>query len=132
MPKRFYKADSPLIPYRGKQAGQTLPFLLLGLLVVSGCTGFRACDQNESWTGSDKAKHFTAAAIIGGGVTAIATQETDSTEAATIGMATAMAAGLGKEWYDLEVKKSCFSWKDLVWDFIGASAGVSVAAWATD
>jgi len=133
MPKRFYKASSPLIPYRGKYENEIRGALFcLLLLIQTGCAGFRTCGPDDSWRGNDKFKHFAAASVIGAGATAIASSEYDSGDAAVIGMSTAMAAGLGKEWYDLRVKNTCFSWKDLAWDFLGASVGVSLAAWATD
>ena len=43
-----------------------------------------------------------------------------------------MAAGLGKETYDLRVKGTCWSWRDVFWDFLGASAGASLAATLVD
>jgi putative lipoprotein len=129
MTNRFYKASSPLKVYRGKY-GYALLAVLLG--INSGCANFRSCGQDDPWLGPDKVKHFTAAALIGGGATALAATETDTGEAAAIGWTVAVGAGLAKEHYDLRVKKTCFSWKDLAWDVIGASVGVSIAAWAAE
>jgi uncharacterized protein YfiM (DUF2279 family) len=102
-------------------------FPLLAWLSCAGCASFRACDQGDDWWGSDKKKHFAAAALIGAGVTFAASTQADPGESAALGVTVAMVVGLGKEGYDLEVKKTCWSWKDLVWDFIGASAGASAA-----
>jgi len=124
---RFYKASSPLIVYRGKYG-----FALMAVVLIfnTGCASFRGCGPDDAWLGPDKVKHFTATALIGGGVTLLADDETDSPEA--LGWSAAVAAGYAKEIYDLRVKKTCFSWKDLAWDIIGASAGVTLAAWAND
>ena len=137
MRERFYKASSPLNGYRGKsEFSLRFAVFLAGTVMAasfsSGCAGIRVCDQGDDWLGSDKAKHFAASALIGGGVTAIAGQEMDSGDAAGIGMATALGAGVGKEIYDVRVKKTCASWKDLAWDCLGASVGVTIAAQASD
>ena len=127
MTKRFYKASSPLKFYRGKYGCA----LLVAVLVVNtGCASFRRCGPDDSWLGPDKASHFAATALIGGGVTLLLDNETES--AASIGWSAAVTTGIAKEVYDLRVKQTCFSWKDLVWDVIGASVGVTVASWASD
>lgn len=127
MTKRFYKASSPLKIYRGKYGCALLAALLL---INGGCAGIRSCGAEDPWLGSDKARHFAAAALIGGGVTLLADNETDSSPA--VGWSAAVATGATKEVYDLKVRKTCFSWKDLVWDVIGASVGVSIAVWASE
>lgn len=127
MMNQFYKASSPLIVYRGKYGFALLATLLI---INTGCASFRSCGRDDLWLGQDKARHFTAAAVIGGGVTLLADDETDS--AAAIGWSTAVATGVAKEVYDLRVKKTCFSWKDLAWDIAGASVGVSIAAWVSE
>ncbi|HMP97045.1 MAG TPA: hypothetical protein PKA51_09005 [Kiritimatiellia bacterium] len=97
-----------------------------------GCAGFRACGPEDDAWGADKRKHFVASALIGAGATAVAAQRNDTGDAAAMGFSVALAAGLAKEGYDLYGKQTCWSWKDLVWDVLGASVGVSLAAWATD
>jgi uncharacterized protein YfiM (DUF2279 family) len=118
--------------HRGKCPLNVLVFIFALIVLQTGCAGFRFCERDEPWLGTDKGKHFAASALIGGGATAIANQSTDTDEAVLIGISAAVAAGVSKEYYDVYHKKTCFSWKDLVWDFIGASVGVSAAAWATD
>lgn len=76
-------------------------------------------------------KHVAASGLIAGGVTA-AMESEGRDQAFAAGIAGAMAAGAGKEWYDLTVKKACWSWKDLVWDFVGASAGATIALQITE
>ena len=95
------------------------------LLLQAGCAGFRTC--NDVWWGPDKAKHFAAGFALAAGGT-LAARDLEPEEAAAIGWTAAMAAGLGKETYDLRVKGTCWSWRDVFWDFLGASAGASLAA----
>ena len=132
MSVRLNKASSPIFMHRGKYQYGLLFCIFAVIVLQTGCAGFRFCERDDQWLGADKGKHFAASALIGGGATAIANQSTDTDEAVLIGISAAAAAGVSKEYYDLYHKKTCFSWKDLVWDFIGASAGITVAAWATD
>lgn len=134
---RFYKGTSALIPYRGKYDWNPhirLQYcLLLPLLAfTAGCASLRYCGSDEPWLGVDKQKHFLASAAMSAGITAAASTGMDSEDALAVGIISATGAGVTKEWYDSEVKKTCFSWKDLAWDFIGASIGASMAAAATD
>ena len=94
------------------------------LLLQAGCAGFRTC--GDSWLGPDKAKHFAAGFVLGAGG-ALAARDLGPEEAAAFGWTAAMAAGFGKEAYDLRIKGTCWSWQDVFWDFVGASAGASVA-----
>lgn len=98
------------------------------LLLQAGCAGFRTC--SDSWLGPDKAKHFAAGFVLGAGG-ALAARDLGSEEAAAVGWTTGIAAGVGKEAYDLRVKGTCWSWRDVFWDFLGASLGAS-AVWALD
>jgi putative lipoprotein len=99
-------------------------YLLAAVFVFSGCANFRACD--DDWWGRDKGLHFAASAAIGAGVTWAALDNHHDLDAAAIGIAASSAVGAGKEWYDLSVKKTCWSWRDLVWDVFGASVGATV------
>ena len=107
--------------------------LAIGLAAVwaltTGCAGFRPCP--DGWWGADKAQHFAAAALIGAGGTALAPSRLEAEEAAAVGWSAAMLAGAGKEGWDANVRKTCWSWQDLFWDFLGASVGAS-AAWALE
>ncbi len=126
--KRFYKASSTRKVYRGKY-----PAALLALCLINvGCAGFRRCGPDDAWFGPDKPKHLAASALIAGAATAAAAQDQGRDEATAIGLGTALAAGAGKEWYDLRVKETCWSWKDMAWNLLGASLGATLAAQATD
>jgi len=97
------------------------------LLATPGCAGFRSCHEGDPWLGTDKFKHFAISGAIAAGVTA-GLHEKDSDVAVAAGMGAAMVAGTAKEWHDLYNRNTCWSWKDLVWDFIGASVGASAAS----
>jgi putative lipoprotein len=124
----FYKATSTRKPYRGKYVVVLAALCLLNI----GCAGLRRCGPDDTWFGHDKAKHLFATAAISATATTIAAQDRDRDEAAAIGFGTAMAVGLGKEAYDLHVKETCWSWRDLAWDALGASLGATLAAQTTD
>jgi len=108
-------------------------WMLLAILMCSGgCANLNYCGREESWRGEDKQQHFLASAVLGAGITAAASSGMDTEEAFAVGVITTTGIGLTKEWYDSEVKKTCFSWKDLIWDIIGASVGATMAAAATE
>ena len=99
---------------------------LAGILAVTtGCADFHTCQ--DAWWGADKAKHFAAAALIGADGAAWAPSRLEAEEAAAAGWSAAMLAGAGKECWDANVRETCWSWRDLFWDFLGASAGASAA-----
>lgn len=106
-------------------------FAAVILMTTAGCAGFRSCPSGDDWFGADKLKHFALSGVIAAGVTA-ALHEEDPETAAVAGMGVAMAAGATKEWHDLYRRDTCWSWRDLAWDFIGASVGVTAAAAARD
>ncbi|MCB1102994.1 MAG: hypothetical protein KDL10_11550, partial [Kiritimatiellae bacterium] len=95
-------------------------------LILTGCANFRTCD--DAWTGPDKTKHFLAAGGISAGTYWIVREgaDLDQAGASAAAMGIAMAAGLGKEAHDLHRRNTCWSWRDVVWDFIGASAGLTL------
>ena len=101
--------------------------LVVGVVLMSGCADFHAC--RDAWWGTDKAKHFAAAAMIGAGGAALVSPHCDVEQACAVGFSAAMLAGTGKEWSDLNVRHTCWSWRDLFWDSLGASVGASTA-WA--
>jgi len=134
---RIYKGTSTLMLYQGKYEhgrGKLLPYciLLSAYMFTIGCSGLHFCGPEESWLGDDKQKHFLVSAAMGAGITAAASSGMDTEEAVAAGILSTTGVGVIKEWHDSEVKKTCFSWKDLVWNFIGASMGATMAAAATD
>lgn len=73
----------------------------------------------DPFVGKDKAKHFGASCIIAQ-VTYIKTHSVTK----TILLSTSI--GIVKEIYDLKIKKTKFSTKDLFWDFTGTLTGVFI------
>jgi uncharacterized protein YfiM (DUF2279 family) len=103
----------------------------VALVLGAGCATVDHPD--DRWFGRDKAYHCAAAAVIGAGVTALVSgDELSDVEAGARGTGAAVIAGASKEWFDRGVRKTYWSWKDLVWDLIGGLAGSFAAAAADD
>jgi len=98
--------------------------VILLLPLFTGCANTLG-SSDDAWFGQDKALHFGCAAIIGTGGSLIAKHpyKASDTTATVIGFTCAMGMGTWKEWYDLRVKRTYWSWKDFFWDAIGAIAG---------
>jgi putative lipoprotein len=91
----------------------------------------RANDDPDPWFGRDKALHFSASAIIAAGSYGVARVGFDDPRPCLlIAGSVAIAAGAGKELYDLSGRGDA-SWRDLTWDAIGTATGLLVA-WAVD
>jgi putative lipoprotein len=85
----------------------------------------------DPWFGRDKALHFTISAGLasaGYGVTAAIAD--DRAWRLPVGATVALAAGVGKELYDLTGRGDA-SWRDLTWDVLGTATGLGVA-WLID
>ena len=92
----------------------------------SGCAG-KNC-RTDPWFSADKIYHFCGGAVIGGGTTAIAEHNGWSEgDARGLALGITLSLGAAKETYDLTVKKTCWSWKDLIWTTAGALAGNLIA-----
>ncbi len=95
--------------------------LVLSLL-ISGCASVNS--REENWFGTDKFYHFSAAAAIGAGISAMTEDRGKSDCTAPVfGITAALAAGTGKELYDRKIKKTYWSWKDMFWTLLGGTAG---------
>ena len=91
------------------------------VFAVSGCSSY---SYNDHLFGPDKVYHFTAAGVIGACTTAAAVSNGASdSDAPVIGISVAIGVGAGKEFYDLTVKETYWSWKDMLWNLIGGTAG---------
>jgi uncharacterized protein YfiM (DUF2279 family) len=98
----------------------------LSLLLVfstTSCSTLSYLPDDDPWLAKDKMYHFVAAGAIGAGSTALAAKNGDDDVSPYIGVSVAMAFGAGKEYYDENVKGTFWSWKDMVWDFIGGTTG---------
>jgi putative lipoprotein len=108
-----------------------LKFLLINFLVLSlsACATATHHDQDshkvrDSWLGKDKLYHFLTASVIGATATKVAiNNHTNPCDAVFIGISTTLVIGAGKEWYDMTIKKTLFSWKDMFWNLAGSTVG---------
>lgn len=79
-----------------------------------------AAAAEDSWTGRDKALHFTGSAAIAGVVTAAAKSE-------SAGFWTSVAVGAAKEARDYKHRdRHTASWKDFAADVAGAYVGAKL------
>lgn len=105
----------------------------LALLAVT-CAPAHAEDGTEDddpWFGRDKALHFSfSAALATGGYAGAGLLTDDRRWRLLAGGSLAIAAGVGKELFDLSGRGDA-SARDLTWDAIGAATGLLVA-WTVD
>lgn len=104
--------------------------LLTALLTLPAAAGAQPTDP-DPWLGPDKALHFGVSAglaMAGYGLASLGTEDTGRRLLAGAGLA--LAAGLGKEAWDLSGRGHA-SWKDLGWGVLGAATGLFLA-WVID
>ncbi len=104
-------------------------FILLILIIsISACASVNTNKHKDDWFGKDKAQHFSVSAVIAAGTSITQTNRGKSDcDAATAGITVSIGIGAGKEYYDKYARKKYWSWKDMFWNFIGATVG-SLAA----
>jgi putative lipoprotein len=96
---------------------------------LSACATATHHSQNthkirDTWFGEDKLYHFLTASVIGAAATKVAVNnQAAPCDAMFIGISATLVIGTGKEWYDMRVKKTLFSWKDMAWNLAGSSVG---------
>jgi putative lipoprotein len=96
-------------------------------ILIQGCAPVFV--KNDPWFGRDKLYHFVCTGAIGAGSTfAARSNGVCRSEAPVYGISAAVTIGAGKEWYDLKIKKTFWSWKDFTWDIIGGTAGSYAAS----
>ncbi len=99
--------------------------MLFAAALLTGCA--TASPQNDDWLGRDKAKHFLAAGVISGAAAVIADKQgMDNDESFYLAFGITLSLGAGKEAFDMKVRKTGWSWKDLAWDTLGALAGYGI------
>lgn len=99
-----------------------LPVILALSVLFTGCATIKP--PRDLWIGKDKVYHFCVSALVAGTATAVArNQGLDNTESRQKALYIASSIGAGKEAYDKYLKKTFWSWKDLVWDFLGYLGG---------
>ena len=103
-----------------------LTWVILLFTTFSGCAGNNY--RSDPWFGVDKVYHFCGGAVIGGGTTAIAEHNGWSEgDARCLAFGITLPLGAAKETYDLTVKKTGWSWKDLIWTAAGTLTGNLIA-----
>ena len=98
------------------------------LTLATGCAlpGGRSSDP---WFGRDKLYHFAGSAAISASTAAAARHNgADDAEAGMIAIGVTLSVGSAKEHYDRTVKKTYWSWKDMVWNTLGAIVGSAAVA----
>ncbi|WP_437925447.1 hypothetical protein WMF37_41320 [Sorangium sp. So ce291] len=83
----------------------------------------------DPWFGDDKARHFCASMVLASGGYALGSLATDDIGGRiALGAAVALGAGLAKEALDA-AGYGTPSFRDLVWDALGTSAGLGLSVW---
>ncbi|WP_437620445.1 hypothetical protein [Sorangium sp. So ce1151] len=83
----------------------------------------------DPWFGDDKARHFCASMVLASGGYALGALATDDIGGRiALGAAVALGAGLAKEALDA-AGYGTPSFRDLVWDALGTSAGLGLSVW---
>jgi putative lipoprotein len=100
----------------------------MACIFSAGAVRAESIQTKDSWFGKDKARHFLASALIGGGVSWVAHRHEGRNMAASLrtGAGVALSLGLAKECSDRRKPGGLFSWKDLTADALGAALGVFV------
>ncbi|WP_437502640.1 hypothetical protein [Sorangium sp. So ce1099] len=83
----------------------------------------------DPWFGDDKARHFCASMVLASGGYALGSLATEDIGGRIVlGAAVALGAGLAKEALDA-AGYGTPSFRDLVWDALGTSAGLGLSVW---
>ena len=105
--------------------GRDIISRLLGVLIIVTIDGC-AMTQHHSdhWFGEDKIAHFFVSSLLGAAATTAAQNNgVSDCDAPIVGVSLTLAVGTGKEFYDKYFKKTYFSWKDMIWNMLGVTAG---------
>ena len=85
---------------------------------------------NDKWLGKDKLKHFIASLYSAGFAEWYAYHQYGLSrhQSRRSGFAMSVSMGICKELYDKKTKEQ-FSWKDIIFDLLGALCGVLLLEW---
>ncbi|MBC8553269.1 MAG: hypothetical protein H8D23_26925 [Candidatus Brocadiales bacterium] len=106
--------------------------IVLLVIQLTGCATYQESIQatstrKDEWFAKDKLKHFSASFLIGAATYSVARWGNASKDdASIIGFFISSTCGIAKEIND-EARRDNWSYKDLIWDFIGGGAGVSLS-----
>lgn len=107
------------------RASRTLLGAGIALWAVAGAVGVASAAGLEA----DKKQHFFVSAALGAaGAAAARNHGAERCEAARTGIVFTIAIGAGKEYYDLRIKRTHWSWRDLLWDLAGGTVGSLLAS----
>ncbi|MFE8073179.1 hypothetical protein QQM79_19125 [Marinobacteraceae bacterium S3BR75-40.1] len=110
------------MPVRAPQRIQSLFWSLLLTLSLSGCA--HQAPAGDHWLGVDKLEHFTLSAATAASLNRAAERDHWAPCAGTLGsMTLTLSGGALKELYDLKIKGTYWSWRDMTADLLGAAAG---------
>ncbi|MBT6227505.1 MAG: hypothetical protein HOI47_12725 [Candidatus Scalindua sp.] len=115
-------------------AKHSLKYIITVFLIIqlTGCSTYQeagspASTRKDEWFARDKLKHFSATFLIGAAAYSTARWgDASKNDASIIGFSLSSTCGMAKEIND-EVRRDDWSYKDLIWDFIGGAAGVSLS-----
>ncbi len=82
----------------------------------------------DKWWGKDKAKHFLVSAFLAGASYKIYHDQLHNKKEQSLYFSTGftLSLGLGKEIYDETRPQKKFSYKDLIYDFLGIGVGLLI------
>lgn len=119
-------------------------FIFLSLVLLSGISQTSyALDKNKShrsekkfkkiedkWLGWDKAGHFLISGFLAGSSYAVYHQSFNNDKKSSIYFASifSLSVGTGKELSDMRKPRDKFSYKDIIFDVLGISAGILIAS----
>ena len=84
----------------------------------------------DKWLGWDKAGHFLISGFLAGSSYAIYHKSFNNDRESSIYFASifSLSLGAGKELSDMKKPKDKFSYKDIIFDILGTSAGIIIAS----
>jgi len=98
---------------------------LLGFCLAVNLVYAQTAVARDSWFGIDKIKHFFMSAFIESvSYSALQAAHANHRTALTGAIGVTMAVGVGRELHDKRTPGKWFSYQDLTWDALGATAGV--------
>lgn len=100
--------------------------LVMLLSLFYGCATTPQTPQPDRWFGADKAKHFATSAALAAAF--VDTSNNRDCENVIVSVSAVLVIGTGKEIYDKNIKRTYFSYKDMIWNFLGSSLGALAAS----
>ena len=95
-------------------------------MLITSCSNIQQTPSDDHWFAADKAKHLAVSASLGAALVNGAEEQNCQRVLASVSLV--MLLGYGKEEYDQHIKQTYFSYKDMVWNFIGSSLGAISAS----